>query len=76
MLLKQQATNLWSLYPFEGFLCQGFPAESAAKLAVFIHGKCADTLLHEKGYRGLIASDLISRVPPVLAEYELKKNYG
>ena len=54
------------------FLCQGFPTESAAKLAVFIHGKCADTLLHEKGYRGLIASDLISKVPSVLAGYELK----
>lgn len=58
------------------FLCQGFPAESAAKLAVFIHGKCADILLDEKGYRGLIASDLISKIPSVLADYELRKFYG
>ena len=58
------------------FLCQGFPTESAAKLAVFIHGKCADILLDEKGYRGLIASDLISKIPSVLADYELRKFYG
>ncbi|MBF89893.1 MAG: hypothetical protein CMG75_09645 [Candidatus Marinimicrobia bacterium] len=58
------------------FLCQGFSAKEASKLAVFIHGKCADKLLGKKGYRGLIASDLIDVIPSVLANYELGEFYG
>lgn len=52
------------------FLCQSFSAEAAAQMGVFIHGQCADRLLEAKGYRGLIASDLIEVIPSVLSEHE------
>ncbi len=52
------------------FLCQGMPIEIAAQLAVFVHGRAADLLLEERGYRGLAASDLIEKIPSIIADYE------
>lgn len=54
------------------FLCQGMAAEMAAQLSVFVHGRTADVLLEPRGYRGLIASDIIDKVPSVLAGLELR----
>ena len=53
-----------------GFLCQGMPVQAAAQLAVFVHGRTADLLLEERGYRGLAASDLIEKISAVIASYE------
>jgi len=52
------------------FTAQGIPAAIAAELGVFIHGKAADLVVDKKGYRGLIASDLLEVLPKVLMTYE------
>ncbi len=45
------------------FLAQGVPAFNAAKLAVYIHGKAGDLAAREKGEIGLIAGDILEKVP-------------
>ena len=51
-------------------LAQGIPTRIAAELGVFIHGKVADIIAERKGYRGLIASDLLDALPQVIMSYE------
>lgn len=53
-----------------GFLAQGMPPFVAAQVAVFIHGKTADSLRESYGYRGLVAGDLLRRLPSVISSYE------
>ena len=52
------------------FLAQGIPSNIAAELGVFIHGKAADYVAERKGYRGLIASDLLETLPQAIMIYE------
>ncbi|NHZ85931.1 MAG: NAD(P)H-hydrate dehydratase [Planctomycetia bacterium] len=52
------------------FVAQGIPTDIAAELGVFIHGKAADIIAERKGYRGLIASDLIDTLPQAIMTYE------
>ncbi|MEE8478704.1 MAG: NAD(P)H-hydrate dehydratase, partial [Candidatus Neomarinimicrobiota bacterium] len=52
------------------FLAQGMPTSIAAELGVFIHGKAADNVVKRKGYRGLIASDLLDSLPQAIMTYE------
>ncbi|MBC8175116.1 MAG: NAD(P)H-hydrate dehydratase [Candidatus Marinimicrobia bacterium] len=54
-----------------GFVGQKLPLEIAAQLGVFIHGKAADTLLKTRGYRGLLAGDLLQTIPSIIMSYEL-----
>ena len=51
-------------------IAQGITPFDAASLGTFIHGKTSDQLVMEKGYRGQIASDLIEKIPGVIAQYE------
>ncbi len=51
-------------------LGQGISAPVAAYTGAYLHGKCADVLVKEKGFRGMIASDLIERLPEVISQYE------
>jgi NAD(P)H-hydrate epimerase len=51
-------------------LAQGIPIYIAAELGVFIHGKAADLIVEQKGYRGLIASDLLDTLPQAIMAYE------
>ncbi len=51
-------------------LAQGIPTRIAAELGVFIHGKVADIIAERKGYRGLIASDLLDTLPQAIMSYE------
>jgi len=53
------------------FVAQGLSHEDAAQLGVFIHGKTADSLLSKKGYRGLLASDLLDEIPNTIKVYEV-----
>lgn len=53
-----------------GITAQGVPLEAAAEVAVYIHGKAADILLEKRGYRGLIASDLLDALPNLIYQYE------
>jgi len=45
------------------FLAQGYPAENAAVLAVYLHGHTADLWSETRGTAGLAASDLLSQLP-------------
>jgi len=48
------------------FLAQGLKAFDAAKYAVHIHGLAGDIAAKEKTQMGLIASDIINRIPDAL----------
>ena len=53
-----------------GFIAQGIDSEDASKLAVYIHGKAADIYVKNNGMRGMIASDILNKIPSVLSKYE------
>jgi NAD(P)H-hydrate epimerase len=46
-----------------GLLAQGFSAEEALKLGVYLHGFVGDRVAQEKGEMGMIASDVIEGLP-------------
>ena len=48
------------------FLAQGLDAFSAAKYAVYIHGKAGDLAAKEKTQLGMIASDIIGKIPEAI----------
>jgi NAD(P)H-hydrate epimerase len=50
-----------------GLLAQGCSAPEAARLAVGVHGLAAERALASRGWRTLLASDLVTEVPAVLA---------
>ncbi len=50
------------------FIAQGLDITDAAKLAVFSHGLAGDTIVCERGEIGLLATDVIERIPSVLFE--------
>ncbi len=49
------------------FLARGLGAFDAARLAVFVHGDAGDRAARELGQDGMIASDLVDRLPAALA---------
>jgi yjeF C-terminal region, hydroxyethylthiazole kinase-related len=51
----------------------GLEPFAAAKLGVFLHGYAGDLVRSEKGMRGLIASDMIDKLPKALLDYEAAK---
>ncbi len=53
-----------------GLLGQGVEPEEAAFCAVYLHGLIADRLKETKGERGMIAGDLLKKMPEVLGEFE------
>jgi len=53
-----------------GFIAQGLKPCNAAKLAVYLHGLTGDALADELGEAGLIASDLIEKLPHILKKFE------
>lgn len=46
-----------------GLLAQGYPPEEACCLGVFLHGYAGDMATEEKGEAGILARDLIERLP-------------
>lgn len=46
-----------------GFIAQGLPSHNAALLGVYVHGLAGDMAASSIGARGIVASDLISRIP-------------
>ncbi|MCM8795325.1 MAG: NAD(P)H-hydrate dehydratase [Candidatus Omnitrophica bacterium] len=48
------------------FLAQGLDAFNAAKYAVYLHGKAADLAAQEKTQLGMIASDIIKKIPEAI----------
>jgi NAD(P)H-hydrate epimerase len=50
------------------FLSRGLDGNAAARLAVFLHGDAGDRAATEIGQEGLIASDVVDRLPAALAD--------
>ena len=53
------------------FIAQGLAPFDAGKLGVFIHGKAADSLMVQTGYRGMTATDVINEISTVIRQYEI-----
>jgi NAD(P)H-hydrate epimerase len=51
-----------------GLLAQGLPAWDGARLAVGVHALAAERIVHARGWRTLLASDLFDELPAALAE--------
>ena len=49
-----------------GLLAQGYSPEEACCLGVFLHGAAADAVAEEKGEVGMLARDVIERLPGTL----------
>ena len=52
------------------FISQNMPINKAAEISAFLHGKSADILSNQKGYRGQLASDLLTVIPGLIMRYE------
>jgi len=52
-----------------GFLAQGLNPWDAARLGVYLHGLAADFFVSRYGPRGMIAGDLLTVLPQMLAEF-------
>ncbi len=50
-----------------GFIAQGLSSYEAAELGVYLHGLTGDVLKKEKGDAGLIATDIIQKLPETLS---------
>jgi NAD(P)H-hydrate epimerase len=50
------------------FLARGMDAWDASRLAVFVHGDAGDRAAVDSGHDGLIAGDLLSRIPEAMQD--------
>ncbi|MDR1003492.1 MAG: NAD(P)H-hydrate dehydratase [Prevotellaceae bacterium] len=48
-------------------LAQGYPAESAARLATYVHGRAAESACPGQPYLGMTAGDIVSHLPATWA---------
>jgi len=47
-------------------LARGFSPFKAAKAAVYLHGAAGDLAAREKGEEGMVASDVVERIPEAI----------
>ena len=50
-----------------GLLAQGVAPYDAARLGGFLHGTAAEQARHRRGDAGVVASDLLDLIPPIMA---------
>ena len=53
-----------------GLLGQGLAAFEAARLGVYLHGLAGDLTARDLGQVGLLASDLLARIPQAIRQYQ------
>ena len=51
------------------FLSQGYSADEAALMGVWLHGRAGDLAAEQMGTPGMTATDLLQHVPLALAEF-------
>lgn len=51
-------------------VAQGFPADAAARMGVWIHGRAGDLAVERTGEVALIASDVLAALPEAIREYQ------
>lgn len=56
-----------------GLLAQGIEPLKAALTGVYIHGRTGDAVAEEKGEHGLLAGDLVEKLPYVIKEMNLHR---
>jgi NAD(P)H-hydrate epimerase len=56
-----------------GLIAQGISSLNAAKMAVFIHGAIGDFIAESRSETGILASDIIEKIPEFLKQY-IKKD--
>jgi NAD(P)H-hydrate epimerase len=56
-------------------LAQGYTQKESCQIGVFIHGYAGDIAAQEKGYVGLIASDIIENIPAAFKKL-YKEQFG
>ena len=56
------------------FLAQGLTGYDAARLAAYLHGDAGDRCAIEIGNRGLLASDLIDRIPQAIDDLDYEQD--
>lgn len=56
-----------------GFLAQGLKPLQAALLGVYVHGLAGDLVALEKGYRGVLASDVVETLPLAINQLNKEK---
>ena len=73
MIVKYKLPNfVWKLFALPlalltaGLLAQGMRPEDAARLAVVTHALAGQKIVRDRGWRSLLASDLLDLVPTVL----------
>jgi ADP-dependent NAD(P)H-hydrate dehydratase / NAD(P)H-hydrate epimerase len=59
-----------------GFLAQGLSLIKAACLGVFLHGQAGVWLAHERGGQGILASELLDKIPNLIARKEIWPIHG
>ncbi len=57
-----------------GLLGQGLSLFDAARLGVYLHGLAGDMAAEEIGEVGLIASDVLDRIPEAIEQYQLSSD--
>jgi NAD(P)H-hydrate epimerase len=55
-----------------GILAQGYNADDAARLGVYIHGLAGDLVSIEKGEESLLPSDIIETLPAAFKKLKAK----
>lgn len=50
-------------------LAQGYSPENAAKYGMYLHGKSADEIKHNRGERGMRALEIANNIPQILTKF-------
>lgn len=58
-----------------GFMIQGYEVLDACLVSVYIHGLAGDLIARDKGETGMIAMDIVGRLPEVIRDIKQMRTY-